>query len=104
MGYVKYTKEQLAERERAQVAIKAARAHLKSIREFKKARKEIVADVRRAAKARLRRIKEDKRKAQQAEGGHGPTRSAVRPTLQRRCFDKGNGVVTTNVLAKRTKR
>ena len=58
MGYVKYTKEQLAERECAQVAINAARVHLKSLREAKKAKKELIADVRRTAKARIRRMKE----------------------------------------------
>ena len=40
MGYIKYTKEQLKEREHAKKAIMAARAHLKGLREAKKAKKE----------------------------------------------------------------
>ena len=67
MAYVKYTPEQIAERERAQKAIKTARAHLKALRDEKRAAKEGVATLRRELKAEIKRRKEAKIEAKKAE-------------------------------------
>ena len=58
MAYVKYSPEQIAEREKARAAIVAAKAHLKSMRSEKKTKGLYLAEIRRAGKAYLRRRKE----------------------------------------------
>jgi len=78
MGFVKYSEEQLAERAGAQKAIMSARAHLKSIRDAKKAKKELIADVRRTSKARLRRIKEAEIAEKKEKARYGPLLAALR--------------------------
>ena len=81
MGYVKYSPEQLAERERAKVAIAAAKAHLKSIREAKKAKKESVATLRRELKAEIKRRKEAASAAKKAERELKALKKKCRPVL-----------------------
>ena len=78
MGFVKYSEEQLAERAGAQKAIMSARAHLKSIRDAKKAKKELIADVRRTSKARIRRIKEAEIAKKKENARYGPLLATLR--------------------------
>ena len=81
MAYVKYTPEQIAERERAQKAIKTARAHLKALRDEKRAKKEGVATLRRELKAEIKRRKEAKIEAKKAEKELKALKKKCRPVL-----------------------
>ena len=81
MGYVKYSAEQLAERERAKVAIAAAKAHLKGLREAKKAKKDYVITLRRQLKAEIKRRKEAAAEAKKAEKELKALKKRCRPIL-----------------------
>ena len=81
MAYVKYSPQQIAERERAQKAIVAAKAHLKSIRDAKKANKDRVMGLRRALKAEIRRRKEAAIAAKKAERELKDLKKKCRPLL-----------------------
>lgn len=81
MGYVKYSSEQLAERERAKVAIAAAKAHLKGLREAKKAKKDYVITLRRQLKAEIKRRKEVAAEAKKAEKELKALKKRCRPIL-----------------------
>ena len=81
MGYVKYSAEQLAERERAKVAIAAAKAYLKGLREAKKAKKDYVITLRRQLKAEIKRRKEAAAEAKKAEKELKALKKRCRPIL-----------------------
>ena len=81
MGYVKYSAEQIAERERAKVAIAAAKAHLKGLREAKKAKKDYVITLRRQLKAEIKRRKEAAAEAKKAEKELKALKKRCRPIL-----------------------
>ena len=81
MGYVKYSKEQLKEREHAKKAIMAARAHLKGLREAKKAKKEQVITLRRELKAEIRRRKEAGLEKRRKERDEKALKKKCRPLL-----------------------
>ena len=67
MAYIKYSPAQLAERERAKVAIAAAKAQLKAMRDAKKAKKDRVVVLRRQIKAEIKRRKEAATAAKKAD-------------------------------------
>jgi len=81
MAYVKYSPEQLAERERAKVAIAAAKAHLKGLREVKKAKKDHVVTLRRQLKAEIKRRKEAATAAKKAAKELKALKTRCRPVL-----------------------